>query len=114
MRQPARSDFQRLHLDDFGKFREDHDGGRDYETHGLLQGISSGDSIGFGYEFVSRSVLFTYNSTKSHNPSSGVYIPSGQVQRVRRDRGVGDEPVQGEFRDGRVQADGKEQLVLGV
>lgn len=64
-----------LHLDDFRKFFEDPDGGRDYETHGLLNAISPGDSIGFGYEFASTSVFFTYNGVRLPNAFSGVYVP---------------------------------------
>lgn len=67
-----------LHLDDFRKFYEDPDGGRDYETRGLLKKISSGDSIGFGYEFASSSVFFTYNGVRLPNAFSGVYVPPGK------------------------------------
>ncbi|KAF9783538.1 hypothetical protein BJ322DRAFT_1071619 [Thelephora terrestris] len=64
-----------LHLDDFRKFFEDPEGGREYESHGLLNKISSGDSIGFGYEFASRSVFFTYNGARLPTAFSGVYVP---------------------------------------
>ena len=64
-----------LHLDDFRKFFETPDGGRDYETGGLLNKISSGDSIGFGYEFESGSVFFTYNGVGLGNAFRGVYLP---------------------------------------
>ena len=64
-----------LHLDDFRKFFEDSEGGREYESHGLLNKISSGDSIGFGYEFASRSVFFTYNGVRLPTAFSGVYVP---------------------------------------
>ncbi|KAF9648015.1 hypothetical protein BDM02DRAFT_3144903 [Thelephora ganbajun] len=64
-----------LHLDDFRKFYEDPDGGRNYETHGLLKKISSGDSIGFGYEFRSSSAFFTYNGARLPAAFSGIYIP---------------------------------------
>jgi len=67
-----------LHLDDFRKFYDDPNGGRDYETHGLLQRITPGDSIGFGYEFASNSAFFTYNGARLPNAFSEIYIPRGK------------------------------------
>ena len=64
-----------LHLDDLRKFYEDPDGGRDYETQGLLKKVSPGDSIGLGYDFASSSVFFTYNGVRLPNAFSGLYIP---------------------------------------
>ena len=64
-----------FHLDDFRKFFEDSSGGLDYKTPGLPEKISSGDSIGFGYEFVSNSIFFTYNGARLQNAFKGVYVP---------------------------------------
>jgi Ran-binding protein 9/10 len=64
-----------LHLDDFRKFFEDSDGGRNYVSRRLLNKISSGDSVGFGYEFASGSVFFTYNGRRLPNAFTGVYVP---------------------------------------
>lgn len=65
-----------LHLDDFRKFFEDPAGGKDYETRVLSQAnISEGGSIGFGYEFASNSVFFTYNGKRLSNAFRGVYVP---------------------------------------
>ena len=67
-----------LHLDDFRKFYEDPDGGRDYEIRGMLRKISSGDATGLGYEFASSSRFFTYNGVGLQNAFSVVYIPWGK------------------------------------
>ena len=64
-----------LHLDDYTKFYEDSDGGRDYDTDGLLKKISPGDTVGLGYELASGTIFFTYNGTRLPNAFSGVYIP---------------------------------------
>ena len=64
-----------LHLDDFRKFYENPDGGRDYETHGLLTKVSSGGAIGFGYDFASSSVFFTYNGATLSKAFSRIYVP---------------------------------------
>ena len=41
----------------------------------MLNAISPGDSVGFGYEFASSSVFFTYNGVRLPNAFSGVYVP---------------------------------------
>ena len=62
-----------LHLDDFRKFFEDPDGGRDYTS--LLNRISDGDTIGCGYEFASGTVFYTHNGLRLPPAFSGVYLP---------------------------------------
>ena len=66
-----------LHSDDCRIFYEDPEGGRDYPG-GLLTEISRGDTIGFGYEFASSSVFFTYNGKRLPNAFGGVYLPRGK------------------------------------
>ncbi|KII90714.1 hypothetical protein PLICRDRAFT_137107 [Plicaturopsis crispa FD-325 SS-3] len=61
-----------FHLDDFRKFFEDSDGGRDYVD---LNRICPGDTIGCGYEFASSSVFFTYNGQRLPPAFTGVYLP---------------------------------------
>ena len=41
----------------------------------MLTKISSGDAIGFGYEFASRSVFFTDNGAILPKAFGGVYVP---------------------------------------
>ncbi|PPQ98683.1 hypothetical protein CVT24_003310 [Panaeolus cyanescens] len=62
-----------FHLDDFRKFFEDPDGGRDY-TDAISQ-ISCGDTVGCGYEFNTGSIFFTYNGLRLPNAFNGVYLP---------------------------------------
>ncbi|KAF7422439.1 hypothetical protein PC9H_010595 [Pleurotus ostreatus] len=62
-----------LHLDDLRKFFEDPDGGRDY-TEALTQ-VSSGDTVGCGYEFTSGALFFTYNGQRLANAFTGIYLP---------------------------------------
>lgn len=70
-----------LHLDDCRKFLEDPDGGRDYETHGLLpsNGFTPGSHsnfwIGFGYEFESDRIFYTYDGTRLPTAFTGAYTP---------------------------------------
>ncbi|KAI0357600.1 hypothetical protein OH77DRAFT_1451126 [Trametes cingulata] len=62
-----------LHLDDFRKFFEDPDGGRDYTP--LLTRLSPGDTIGFGYAFALGTVFFTHNGVRLPDAFTGVYLP---------------------------------------
>ncbi|KAG5220653.1 endosome protein [Salix suchowensis] len=62
-----------LHLDDLRKFFEDPDGGRDY-TEALTQ-VSSGDTVGCGYEFTTGALFFTYNGQRLVNAFTGIYLP---------------------------------------
>ncbi|KAI0667682.1 hypothetical protein C8Q78DRAFT_1071753 [Trametes maxima] len=62
-----------LHLDDFRKFFEDPDGGRDYAP--LLTRIQPGDTIGFGYTFGLGTVFFTHNGQRLPDAFTGVYLP---------------------------------------
>ena len=62
-----------LHLDDFRKFFEDADGGRDYAD--ALTRISPGDIIGCGYEFRNGVLFYTYNGTRLPPAFSGIYLP---------------------------------------
>jgi len=64
-----------LHLDDFRKFYEDPDGGRDYETPLNLTHISPGDSVGCGYDFNAYSLFFTYNGVRLPSAFTGIYQP---------------------------------------
>lgn len=64
-----------LHLNDFRKFLEDPTRGLDYKPNGLPNKISPGDSIGFGYEFATSSIFFTYNGTKLATAFVGVHVP---------------------------------------
>lgn len=65
-----------FHLDDFRKFFEDSGGGQDYDVSvASLEKISPGDSIGFGYEFESKSVFYTYNDKRLPTAFMGVYVP---------------------------------------
>ncbi|CAA7261963.1 unnamed protein product [Cyclocybe aegerita] len=65
-----------FHLDDFRKFFEDPDGGRDYlpPTSSLTR-IRPGDIIGCGYEFASGALFFTYNGARLPNAFTGIYLP---------------------------------------
>ncbi|CDO69865.1 hypothetical protein BN946_scf184884.g24 [Trametes cinnabarina] len=65
-----------LHLDDFRKFFEDPDGGRDYTP--LLTRLSPGDTIGFGYAFALGTVFFTRNGARLPDAFTGVYLPRPQ------------------------------------
>ncbi|PPQ90262.1 hypothetical protein CVT25_013087 [Psilocybe cyanescens] len=62
-----------FHLDDFCKFFEDADGGRDY-TNDMKQ-IRSGDIVGCGYEFQTGSLFFTYNGVQLPPAFTGIYLP---------------------------------------
>ncbi|KAI0926995.1 hypothetical protein AcW1_007638 [Taiwanofungus camphoratus] len=62
-----------LHLDDFRKFFEDPEGGRDYTD--LLTSISSGDTIGCGYHFATAALFFTHNGVRLPNAFRGIYLP---------------------------------------
>ncbi|KAI0094358.1 hypothetical protein BDY19DRAFT_912408, partial [Irpex rosettiformis] len=65
-----------LHLDDMRKFYEDPDGGMDYDP--ILSRFACGDTIGFGYDFTSSSVFYTYNGIRLPDAFGGVYIPRNQ------------------------------------
>jgi len=62
-----------LHLDDFCKFFEDPDGGRDYTDS--LNRIEPGDTVGCGYEFKTGIIFFTHNGIRLPTAFSGVYLP---------------------------------------
>ncbi|KAI9058533.1 hypothetical protein FKP32DRAFT_1636635 [Trametes sanguinea] len=62
-----------LHLDDFRKFFEDPDGGRDYTP--ALTRLSPGDTIGFGYALALGTVFFTHNGARLPDAFTGVYLP---------------------------------------
>ncbi|KAH7924536.1 hypothetical protein BV22DRAFT_504225 [Leucogyrophana mollusca] len=62
-----------LHLDDFQKFFEDPDGGREY-TRDITK-IFSKDTIGCGYVFSTGTIFFTYNGTRLPPAFTGVYLP---------------------------------------
>ena len=69
-----------LHLDDCRKFYQEPGEGQEYETSGLLpaKGFTSEDKnywIGFGYEFKTNSVFYTYNGKRLPNAFTGVYTP---------------------------------------
>ena len=51
-----------LHLDDFRKFFEDPNGGRDYTPE--LTEVSEDDIIGCGYDFTRCSIFYTYNGRR--------------------------------------------------
>ena len=63
-----------LHLDDFRKFFEDPDGGRDYLDHPPPI-ITPGDTIGCGYTFSSGTLFFTYNGQRLPPAFTGIYLP---------------------------------------
>ncbi|TFK37681.1 hypothetical protein BDQ12DRAFT_152393 [Crucibulum laeve] len=70
-----------LHLDDFCKFFEDPDGGRDYDDH--LQRnfrIHNGypATIGCGYEFTTGALFYTLNGERLKNAFTGIYMPRHQ------------------------------------
>ncbi|KAF8176307.1 hypothetical protein BJ912DRAFT_701876 [Pholiota molesta] len=62
-----------FHLDDFRKFFEDSDGGRDYTD--AINRINAGDTIGCGYEFRTGTIFYTYNGLRLPPAFSGVYMP---------------------------------------
>ncbi|KAI8978739.1 hypothetical protein BD414DRAFT_494239 [Trametes punicea] len=62
-----------LHLDDFRKFFEDPDGGRDYTPR--LTRLSPGDTVGFGYAFALGTVFFTHNGARLPDAFTGAYLP---------------------------------------
>ncbi|KAF8901063.1 hypothetical protein CPB84DRAFT_1778382 [Gymnopilus junonius] len=62
-----------FHLDDFRKFFEDGDGGRDYTD--AINRISPGDTVGCGYEFQTGTIFFTYNGIRLPPAFTGVYLP---------------------------------------
>ncbi|OSC97506.1 hypothetical protein PYCCODRAFT_1454894 [Trametes coccinea BRFM310] len=62
-----------LHLDDFRKFFEDPDGGRDYTP--ALARLAPGDTIGLGYAFALGTVFFTHNGARLPDAFTGVYLP---------------------------------------
>lgn len=62
-----------FHLDDFRKFFEDADGGRDYTD--AITRIDTGDTIGCGYEFQTGSIFYTYNGLHLRTAFSGIYLP---------------------------------------
>lgn len=66
-----------FHLEDSGKSFELPDGSGNNKTPviALPQRISSGDSVGFGYEFGSNSAFFTYNGKKFGEVFTDVYAP---------------------------------------
>jgi len=65
-----------FHLDDFRKFFEDPDGGRDYTD--AISHIRSGDIVGCGYEFATGALFYTYNGSRLPNAFTGIYIPRHQ------------------------------------
>ncbi|KAH9477001.1 Protein ssh4 [Psilocybe cubensis] len=62
-----------FHLDDFCKFFEDADGGRDY-TDSITQ-IRPGDTVGCGYIFQTGTMFFTYNGMRLPDAFTGIYLP---------------------------------------
>ncbi|KAF8154089.1 hypothetical protein B0H34DRAFT_799990 [Crassisporium funariophilum] len=62
-----------FHLDDFRKFFEDPDGGRDYTNS--INRINPGDTIGCGYEFQSGALFYTYNGLRLPPAFNGIYMP---------------------------------------
>ncbi|KIK09543.1 hypothetical protein K443DRAFT_671446 [Laccaria amethystina LaAM-08-1] len=62
-----------FHLDDFRKFFEDGDGGRDYTD--AIGRINDGDTIGCGYEFATGVLFYTYNGMRLPNAFTGIYMP---------------------------------------
>ncbi|KAF9526037.1 endosome protein [Crepidotus variabilis] len=67
-----------FHLDDFRKFFEDPDGGRDYipETNSSpLTSIKPQDTIGLGFIFSSGTLFYTYNGVRLPDAFQGIYLP---------------------------------------
>ena len=62
-----------LHLDDFRKFFEDPEGGRDYTD--AFSRISPGDTVGCGYEFLTGTLFYTYNGVRLPPAFTGIYLP---------------------------------------
>lgn len=62
-----------FHLDDFRKFFEDPDGGRDYTD--AITRIQWGDTIGCGYDFQTGSLFYTYNGMRLPDAFNGIYLP---------------------------------------
>ena len=62
-----------LHLDDFRKFFEDPDGGRDYTD--ALTRLRPGDIIGCGFEFQNGVLFYTHNGIRLPPAFSGIYLP---------------------------------------
>ena len=62
-----------FHLDDFRKFFEDGDGGRDYTD--AIGRINDGDTIGCGCEFATGVLFYTYNGMRLPNAFTGIYMP---------------------------------------
>jgi len=62
-----------FHLDDFRKFFEDPEGGRDYTD--AISRIDSGDTIGCGYEFLNGVLFYTYNGLRLPPAFTGIYLP---------------------------------------
>jgi len=62
-----------LHLDDFRKFFEDPEGGRDYTD--AFSRISPGDAVGCGYEFLTGTLFYTYNGVRLPPAFTGIYLP---------------------------------------
>ncbi|KAF8966898.1 hypothetical protein BDZ97DRAFT_1805781 [Flammula alnicola] len=68
-----------FHLDDFRKFFEDADGGRDYTD--AINRINPGDTVGCGYEFQTGTIFYTYNGMRLPPAFTGIYLPR-QAQDV--------------------------------
>ncbi|KAF8804414.1 hypothetical protein BYT27DRAFT_7225186 [Phlegmacium glaucopus] len=64
-----------FHLDDFRKFFEDPDGGRDYTSSSVISRINSGDTIGCGYAFHTGTLFYTYNGQRLPPAFTGIYLP---------------------------------------
>lgn len=62
-----------FHLDDFRKFFEDPDGGRDYTD--AINRINPGDTIGCAYEFQTGTIFYTYNGLRLPPAFTGIYLP---------------------------------------
>ncbi|KZS92185.1 hypothetical protein SISNIDRAFT_479078 [Sistotremastrum niveocremeum HHB9708] len=60
-------------LPGWNRLSADPTGGRDYSSS--IQSISPGDVVGFGYEFRTGSIFFTYNGERLPIAFSGVYFP---------------------------------------
>jgi len=64
-----------FHLDDFRKFFEDPDGGRDYTSSSIIPSIHPGDTIGCGYAFHTGTLFYTYNGQRLPPAFTGIYLP---------------------------------------
>ena len=65
-------------MDDFRKFFEDPDGGRDYipeSSDSPVTSIQPGDTIGLGFVFSSGVLFYTYNGIRLPDAFTGIYLP---------------------------------------